>query len=328
MSNPTDKVTSLRSARNRRSSAGDEAFIPTPSDSFVRTPKIERIERRAMRYLEAGHPVHLSGPAGTGKTCLAFHLAAKLDQPSVLLHGDAEYDRSDLVGANTGYRKSREVDNFIASVLKTKERVRKDWVDRRLSKACRHGYTLIYDEFTRSTADANNVLLSVLEERILNLPTQQGADKGYIRVSPDFRGIFTSNPEEYAGTHRAQDALIDRLITVHVEPPAPVEEAEIVTSRTELEAPVASKLVAVVERLREESGREYRPTIRATLTLAEVVEEHDDELTYENQLFRGLCRDVLYSGRLSNDSESIRDAHDRIDDAVEAVFGDADEPTR
>ena len=30
--------------------------------------------------------------------------------------------------------------------------------------------------------------------------------------------IFTSNPEEYAGVHKTQDALLDRMITIAVEP--------------------------------------------------------------------------------------------------------------
>jgi len=39
---------------------------------------------------------------------------------------------------------------------------------------------------------------------------------GYLEVHPDFRAIFTSNPEEYAGVHKTQDALMDRLITLNL----------------------------------------------------------------------------------------------------------------
>ena len=38
-----------------------------------------------------------------------------------------------------------------------------------------------------------------------------------MKVDPDFRAIFTSNPEEYAGIHKSQDALMDRLITIQVD---------------------------------------------------------------------------------------------------------------
>ena len=56
--------------------------------------------------------------------------------------------------------------------------------------------------------------MSVLEERLLTLPKRRDHGDGYIEVHPDFRAVFTSNPEEYAGVHRTQDALMDRLITI------------------------------------------------------------------------------------------------------------------
>jgi len=34
---------------------------------FVETPYVQDITERALSYLRAGYPVHLSGPAGTGK---------------------------------------------------------------------------------------------------------------------------------------------------------------------------------------------------------------------------------------------------------------------
>ncbi len=49
-----------------------------PSDSFVMTPEVESIARRALTYLQAGFPVHFAGPPGVGKTTLAFHIAALL----------------------------------------------------------------------------------------------------------------------------------------------------------------------------------------------------------------------------------------------------------
>src|SRR3990167_4280458 len=69
-----------------------------PEPGFVETPQIKNITERAIAYLKAGFPVHFSGPAGTGKTTLALHVARKLDQPSVLLFGDEELGTSDLIG--------------------------------------------------------------------------------------------------------------------------------------------------------------------------------------------------------------------------------------
>ncbi|MCF8066825.1 MAG: gas vesicle protein GvpN, partial [Desulfarculaceae bacterium] len=188
-----------------------DSVQPEASDEFVSSPFVEDITQRALAYLRVGYPVHFAGPAGTGKTTLAFHLAAQLGRPVVLIHGDDEFVSSDLVGRDSGYRKSRLVDNYIHSVMRTEESMHTIWENNRLTTACSEGYTLVYDEFTRSRPEANNALLSVLEEKILNLPKLRRAGEGYLQVNPNFRAIFTSNPEEYAGVHKTQDALLDRL---------------------------------------------------------------------------------------------------------------------
>ena len=181
--------------------------------NFVETPYIQGVAGRALDYIGAGYPIHFSGPAGTGKTALAMHVAAQLGRQVILIHGDDEFGSSDLIGGQTGFRSTKVVDNYIHSVLKQEETVSKQWGDNRLTTACKYGFTLIYDEFTRSRPEANNVLLSILEERLLELPDARSGD-GYLQVHPQFSAIFTSNPEEYAGVHKTQDALMDRLITI------------------------------------------------------------------------------------------------------------------
>src|SRR3989337_3881911 len=185
-----------------------------PSNGFAITPHIEEIVESALAYLQAGYPVHFSGPAGTGKTTLAFHVASRLGRPVTLVHGDEEFKTSDLIGSHDGYRKRKLYDNFIHSVVKSEEDMQTIWSDNRLTSACKAGHVLIYDESNRSRPEANNVLLSVLQEGILSAPKRSRYGSGHLEVHPDFCAIFTSNPEEYAGTHKAQDALIDRLITI------------------------------------------------------------------------------------------------------------------
>src|SRR3989338_408440 len=171
--------------------------LPEASEAFVAAPEVQDLAERALMYLRAGYPVHFSGPAGTGKTTLAFHVASKLDRTVTLIHGDDEFKTSDLIGKNDGYRKRKLYDNFIHSVVKSEEEMRTVWTDNRLTSACRNGHVLIYDEFNRSRPEANNVLLSILQEGILSAPKRSRDGSGHLEVHPDFRAIFTSNPEEY-----------------------------------------------------------------------------------------------------------------------------------
>ena len=141
-----------------------------PATSFVETPFVRELTARALSYLAAGFPVHFRGPAGSGKTTLAMHVASQIGRPVMLMMGDDEFITSDLVGKEKGFRRRRVVDNYIHTVIKTEEDMTQHWVSNRLTLACQEGLTLVYDEFTRSRPEANNVLLSVLEEKLLVLP--------------------------------------------------------------------------------------------------------------------------------------------------------------
>ena len=141
-----------------------------PRPDFVETEAVRHTSDRALAYLAAGFPVHFRGPAGTGKTTLALHVAARIGRPVMLMAGDEEFGTSDLIGGQYGYRYRKVIDRFISTVVKYEEDAVQQWVDNRLTTACREGFTLVYDEFTRSRPEANNVLLGVLEEGLLILP--------------------------------------------------------------------------------------------------------------------------------------------------------------
>jgi nitric oxide reductase NorQ protein len=285
-----------------------------PSEGFIETPSTERIIDRAISYLEAGIPVHLTGPTGTGKSTLAMHLAYKLDRPVVLMFGDEEFATSDLVGDKMGYRKKKLIDNFIHSVLKTEEDFTQRWVDNRLTTACKHGYTLVYDEFNRSRPEANNALLSVLEEGILTLPSSE-EESGYIKVHPRFRAIFTSNPHEYAGAHRAQDALLDRLVSIHLDYFDEETEQAIVVARSGVAPADAARIVAIVRELRQASELHQKLSIRSGIIIGKILMQKGIRPDKQNPLFVDICIDALISGRHgSTDRENMmRHVLDLID---------------
>jgi len=263
------------------------------SESFVLTPRLEGITRRALAYLRAGYPVHFSGPPGTGKTTLALHVAAQRGRPVMLMHGDDEFGSSDLVGGEYGYRRTKLVDNFIHSVVRTEERVNTLWDDNRLTLACKTGDTLVYDEFTRSRPEANNALLSVLEERLLTLPKRCGQGDGYLEVHPEFRAVFTSNPAEYAGVHGAQDALMDRLITIVVDHHDRETEIAITRSKSGLALGEAEVIVDIVRELRELGHAKQGPSLRACVMIARVTVQQGAHVG--DRTFADVCRDVLGS---------------------------------
>ncbi|TAK29827.1 MAG: gas vesicle protein GvpN [Chloroflexota bacterium] len=263
-----------------------------PAAGFIETPFVRSLTDRALSYLAAGYPVHFRGPAGCGKTKLAMHVAHQIGRPTMLLCGDDEFGTSDLVGGQTGYRRRKVIDNFVHSVLKTEEDVAQRWVDNRLTMACREGLTLVYDEFTRSRPEANNVLLSVLEEKLLVLPDNRSGSS-YLRVHPDFTAIFTSNPEDYAGVHKTQDALRDRMVTIDLDYFDRQTEVAITHSRSGVPTEDAERIVDLVRACREAGLYAFGPTIRSCIMIAKVLAIGGIPALSGDSFFQQTCLDVL-----------------------------------
>jgi len=267
---------------------------PSPLPDFVETKHIKDITNRTLAYIKAGFPVHYRGVSGTGKTTLAMHIASKIGRPVVMIHGDEEFTTSDLVGGEHGYRFRRVVDRFVSRVLKVEEDMIKRWVDNRLTVACKYGFTLIYDEFTRSRPEANNILLSILQEKMMDLPVGRGGEEPYLKVDPDFTAIFTSNPEEYAGVHRSQDALRDRMITMDLDHFDYETEVAITQAKSKLSKPHAETIVNIVRGLRDSGKSEFAPTVRGCIMIAKTLKVQNMTPSHSDG-FLTMCQDILAS---------------------------------
>lgn len=293
-----------------------DVVVPRQREDFVETPHIREIAYRAIDYIKAGFPVHFSGPSGVGKTTLALHITARLGRPSVLICGDHEFGTSDLVGGLSGYHKKYMRDNFIRSVLKTDESMTSRWVDNRLTTTCQYGLVLIYDEFTRSRPEANNVLLSVLEERILPLPNARGGES-YLKVHPSFTAVFTSNPEEYAGVYRSQDALRDRMVTIELGNFDEETEIAITRAKSGVSPEDARRIVSLVRKVREAKSNKRTPTVRACIIMGKVLKLREETVLGSNHIFGQTCLDILMPEVPREEREEVRRV---IDDALAVYF--------
>lgn len=293
-----------------KSSGG--GLLAEPSESFVASPTVAELTDRALAYLGLGYPVHLAGPAGTGKTTLAFHIAAQLGRPVSLIHGNDEFGTGDLIGKDSGYSKSTVVDNYVSSVLKTNEDFSVKWTDNRLTQACQEGHILIYDEFNRTRPEANNILLSIFEEGVLNMPKTGGE---YLRVHPDFRVIMTSNPEEYAGVHKTQDALLDRVITMEASHYDEATEIAIASAKSGVNIDIATTITRIARALREQSPGKSRPTIRGSIAFSRVVATRGEPFDPADPLFRRFAWDIFASDGRGTPGFS-RDEMNRMIDGI------------
>jgi gas vesicle protein GvpN len=167
---------------------------------------------------------------------------------------------------------------------------------------------LVYDEFNRSRPEANNVLLSVLEEGILTLPPSE-EEAGYIKVHPNFKAIFTSNPSEYSGVHRTQDALLDRMVSMHLDYFDEETEQAIVVARTGVTREDAEKIVKILRDFRQMVSCRQAVSIRPGIVIGKILRQKGMRAVQYNPLFVDICADALISGRHnSSDREEMTEA--------------------
>ena len=240
--------------------------------NFVETPEIRQLKDRVKMWLTLGYPVHIIGPTGCGKTTLAMQVAKELGRSTLWINGDEQMRTTDLIGGYSQIEVETLRDRYIHNVFKSHDILSADWVDNPLTIACKLGFTLVYNEFSRTLPIANNVLLSVFQEGVLELPTHFGKER-YVKVHPNFRAIFTSNSVEYAGVHRPQDALLDRMIGVYMDYYDFDTEVKIVEAHTKVSTEVAKNVVKTIRVLRAKLPEAERPGTRAAIMAGQAVKE-------------------------------------------------------
>ncbi len=307
-----------RKASNAGSTPGDSPLSDPDSvapEPFIETDAVAALRNRITGWLAADQPVHLIGPTGCGKTALALSAAAHRGRPVVWLNGDEAVDTAALVGSHAGGERYKEDDRFVSGVSKQTEIVRERWVDNPLSVAVREGATLVYNEFSRSDPEAHNVLLSVLEEGVLERPGKRGADRT-IEVHPEFRVILTSNNAEYAGVHTQQDALLDRFVGVTVDYYDAETERAIVGSHVDLADDDIEMITETTRSLRAELDMVVGTRAAITAAKGLTVFGGTDDEPIDEELLADIFTDVLAPKIAGDGVDDVNELRSTIGETV------------
>ena len=269
----------------------ESEYLVPEVKNWVETEPVKAIKERIKNWLSLKLPVHIIGPTGCGKTTVALQVAKEMGRPVVWINGDESITTTDLIGGYSQVEVNSIRDKYVHNVFKDKDVLKAEWIDNPLTLACKYGYTLVYNEFSRSKAVANNVLLSIFSEGILELPTQFGEER-YVKVHPDFRAIFTSNSMEYAGTHRAQDALLDRFAGIYMDYHDKETEIKIVARHSQIEEKYALTIVEMLRAIREKLPEESCLGTRAGIMVAHALKLNNN---YSKPAIKQLFGDVITS---------------------------------
>ncbi len=259
---------------------------------FFENDEITALLHRGLFYARSGVPIHFQGTAGRGKTAVAMEIAKRLGRPVCIMTGNDWLGIEDMVGKQVGQSTHSVVDKYVQRVRRSEATIRYDWENAILADAMLQGHTLVYDEFTRSNAKANGILLSVLEEGVLVVADRLAGDDS-IQAHPNFRIILTSNPHDYAGVNMAPDALLDRMVTFQMARYSPETESGIVAARTGLSAKLSMRIVQLVNDL---SDTATACSMRAAILIAQISAMRLRTASLSDVLLAQIAADVL-SGR-------------------------------
>ncbi|MEM9698722.1 MAG: MoxR family ATPase [Pseudomonadota bacterium] len=263
-----------------------------PNTGYFENDELRAIHARATDYARAGVAVHFTGAAGVGKTSLALQVAQALGNPIALMAGNEWLTAHDFLGREVGTTSSTVVDRYVQSIRRTEKTTVNDWRDSLLAQAMEEGQTLIYDEFTRASPEANATLLPVLEEGILMF-TDRTSKRAYLRAHADFRIILTSNPHDYLGVNSAPDALMDRMLTIPINEPSLETMTGIVAQRTRLSRDACARIVATVARFIGAEQHGKTSVLRSAILIARVAGAREAAGRLTDFSLRDIATDVL-----------------------------------
>ncbi len=275
-------------------------------ESFYEDEATAKTLARIIDFVQAGVCVNLSGHAGLGKTTLALRAAEEIGRPVSFMTGNQWLTTRDFIGREVGQTERTLVDRYVQSVRRTESESRADWKSAILATSMLRGYTLVYDEFSRASPEANAALLSVIEEGVL-VSTDRASDRSYITAHPDFRIILTSNPHDYAGVKSVPDAMLDRVVTLRLEDLSLETMAGIVTLRTGLDPDTATRVCRVVLGLQAPSQGESRgvSALRTAMMIAKVVVHRIRSGTLAHEDLVSIIHDVAKGRGIPADNPQI-----------------------
>lgn len=241
----------------------------------------EREVREIFAAMLSRKHILLEGPPGTSKSTIVRSIARSMKVPFYFIEGSIDLTPSKLLG-------------FFNPGKVLKDSYQREYFEMGpLTQAMEEGGVLYLEEFNRMSSESANLLITPMEEGIINIPRY-----GQVSSRDGFTIICSQNPYDDVGTLQVSRAFLDRVVRVRMDYQSEDEEIEIVKRRAcSDEQPLVKTAVRVTRLTRDTPEIKLGASIRAAIDIVTIVENlrvlSDGELRPED--FADACKMALTS---------------------------------
>jgi MoxR-like ATPase len=166
----------------------------------------DAVYKLLSRNVKKGVNTMLLGPTGVGKTELVANIARETDMPLTIFDMGT---MTDPIMSLVGTHAIEVKDGITTSTFKRS----------RFSQVIQQPGIVLLDEISRASAAANNLLFPCLDFRRTLAMEYDFTDSTPVEIHPECVFISTANlGSQYTGTHKLDRALVDRFMTIEIDP--------------------------------------------------------------------------------------------------------------
>jgi len=254
-----------------------------------------------------GKNILIEGEVGVGKTTLAQ--AVSLDHGSQFFRIDCSEET--LTHNLIGY--------FDPPLVIAQGYCEDSYVYGPLSTAMMNGGCLFINEINRMPEGTQNILLTALDEKLLEIPKLKT-----IHANENFFVIATLNPSAHVGVTVLGEALKDRFIWIKLNYQKPEEEIEIIKKEVNFNGEIqelATISQEIIQITRGITSIQRGSSVRGAIDLAALMSQYEDKNDPRNWIEAAIM--ALYN-KIETEDGSSKSKEEVITDIVLAVLHKSD----
>ena len=254
-----------------------------------------------------GKNILIEGEVGVGKTTLAKAVSSYFDSKFYRIDCAEETLTHNLIGY------------FDPPLVIAKGYIEDSYVYGPLASAMMNGGCLFINEINRMPESTQNVLLSALDEKLLEIPKLK-----LIQADKNFFVIATLNPSAHVGVTVLGEALKDRFIWIKLDYQTPDEELEIIKQEVDFDSqderiPIIAQ--EIIQITRNNTSIRRGSSIRGAIDMAALMTQYEKANSTKNWIDAAIM--ALYN-KIELEDGINKSKVELITDIVLAVLNNSD----